>query len=170
MPFVILIIAIFASYYFLKNHFKAKAKQRFIASKLAIKVHKAIGKVNNGSTVSTRINNCRIAIKLLFEIAEFDPKCKVVTNRHELLSMLRSAKKVIPIEKSIDKYEKSIFKGHEKQALNALLDAIYYCNQNGISNNDFRNMQSRDNTETPITLNYLETRAKGLGWTNCDEK
>jgi len=161
-PFVIGIVCL-VLYYFLKQYLGEKERLT-AACDLVPKLHNALEKVDSCSTIPARVNNCEKAIKLLNKIYLLDPKGKVVKNRNELFKKLVSAKKVIPVAKSVEKYERYVFKGQTKQALNTLLDAIYHCNQAGISDNDFTEINFRDNTGHLITLHDLKKKATDLGW------
>lgn len=145
---------------------KEKLARLTHAAKLGERVSKHLDMVNNGKTLSTRLNNCVKAIELLKEIAALDPNSEAVGGQSELLPQLQATKKVLPIVNALEKVEKAEFKGQKKLALNGILDALFQCQKDSITDADFTTVGLTTGPDGQlVTLGYLSQKAKGLGWT-----
>ena len=98
-------------------------------------------------------------------VIAIDTNEEVIENRTEILTRLKAAKKVLPIMNALDKAEKAEFKGQKKSALNAVLDALFQCREDNVTNSDFARIDLRGKPDGQlVTVEYLTQKAKDLGW------
>lgn len=71
----------------------------------------------------------------------------------------------------MEKAQKAEFKNQKKQALNAYLDVLYICKQEGTTDRDFVTGEVNMPNGRPVTIEYIKKKAKKLGWkdgVSCD--
>ena len=146
-------------------NFEENRKNLVQAEGMCLKLQRHIDLVHDSKTLSARLNNCNKSVSLLKEIMLLDPKGKVLLNATDMLNYLSSLERVMPVGDIIEKAERAEFKGQNKRALNYYLDAIFHCQKNNLSDNDFINADIRDvDSDDVISLDYLTEKARYNGW------
>ncbi len=153
-------------YYWAKEGAAAKREKIQELQSLSVKVDKHLDMVNNGKILPARINNADKAIDLLHQIHALDPDQKLSEhNAISLIGDLQSIKVTIPVERHLEKAAKAKFKGSNKMELNALLDALYHCETEGVTDDDFQRSETQTSYSNGIvSLSEIKARAKKLGW------
>ena len=133
---------------------------------LALKIQRAVEKVESVKTTAARVNNCQKAIALM-ESAESNPECvRMIANYGEVLDRLRSIQKVLRAVDHVEKADRHQFKGNAAAEKSALLDALYEIRTKGVTNSDFDiAMVVPESTGEILRVESIVARLKELGWT-----
>ena len=123
-----------------------------------------VEKVNRLKTSKGRLQNIDAALKIIDELEELDPSSEILLSRKETKTMLIAYKSMIPINEALSKYDKAMFKGQNKQALDALLDVLYIIHKEGTTNDMFKYSDHKDDSKNQLTIEFLHSKAKSLGW------
>lgn len=119
----------------------------------------------SGKTLTTRDKNCLQAIELLeaLEQVQVDPTEKSKTRSH--LVRIEASHKLLPVADLATKAERAKFKNQRKRALNYYLDALLECHNSKITDKDMALGRLKyGEASEPISLSWLESQAKKLGW------
>jgi len=160
VPILVLLVLL----YFFKQENEAERQKKEQALRLTHKLKKYTDKIENLKTHPAKLNNVLHALDLIREIAVLDPKQKVLRNRLETTQKLTAMERIIPIDVALEKAEKAEFKGKKEQALDAVLDALYICDNEDISDADFELVGFTHKSGTAITVEFLRKKAESLGW------
>lgn len=163
--FVGFIILVIFAYTYLGERQKVKARNIEKLQRMASQTNKYINKVSSVKTASAKINNCEKAIETLQQASTLPEYRDVFTNYDSMMRKLHCLKKVLPVDDYIKKADKHAFKKNESSEKNSLLDALYEIESNNITNEDFKRVElTNNNSGDEITIEYVESRLKKLGW------
>lgn len=132
--------------------------------RLSAEIDKHNEMIRHGKTVTTRLNHCSQAIELLKQIQELDPSDSICKDSAGTLLEFRHFSNTIPIQDAMQRAEKAVFKGKNREALNCLLDAIFHCEKEKLTDKDVDGILAPE-SGAPITIEYLKSKATALGWT-----
>ena len=168
MEFLIVLVAVAALIFWRAKVTKQKeeaASRKAYVVDVAYKAQKIADKVSELKTNSAKANHCAKAQKLLESISSMPEAREVVKNFDEIFSRLESMQKVFPVIGFVEKSYKHRFKGKAQPELNALQDALYEINTQGIEDKDFEiAMVFPEGTGEIVTIGGIEQRCIELGW------
>ena len=165
MEYFLIAIVLLVAFYIWRDRRRKEHVRLVRATQLSHQLEKKAKMIESGKTLATRLNNCTQAIELLKEIAVYDPKQEVLQNRMELIEQIESIQKVLPVLESLEKADRYKFKGQNKKALDAYLDALYNCRKDNVRDRDFKLADlSGYVTLGLVSTSQIEDQARALGW------
>jgi NCAIR mutase (PurE)-related protein len=144
---------------------RRKAADRAEAERLALAANAELKKVKEAKTTATKEKALTRALEHLREVQFCEAGPQVVENLDGEIRRLHAAISVIAIVDKVEKADRHRFKGSKKAEMNALADALYEIETEGLTSDTFleAGVAVSGTGEVP-TVESIRERLEQLGW------